>query len=381
MTLVDDALSLASGASVRHGVDVLDSTDTPTGETLDFSTGSVTWSYRPPDPLAGQQNAVTAVRRQASLVLPGDVTVDLVSRRFRAWTEWLLADGSWNRWYLGVFVASAPKTSDDGSMVSHAVDLADKSWIWSQTTLTDPVHLDATEAAIPWVKADLASRFGETRFAISGDPAATVGGNGLTFDSGNDLLSLYSSVLGSVGNDQLTTDETGAAASQPLSVLAGRGPQTSYGPGLRKIVAAASVEPVVPNLPNVIRFVARQGPASGGTEGNGIYTVRNQSTGPASIDSRGFEVSVTVQVDAYDQATLESVGDANKQRYFAGGGLKLTGSIGLDPTLGDQAVIGVTLPRLGLTGNWIVTQWVYPMGAMTQSSDALVSITAEAKVS
>lgn len=382
MTLIDDALSLVSGANVRHGLDVLDNRDLPTGETLRFTEGSVTWSYRPPDPLDGQQNATTAVRRQGSLKVPGDISINLFARRLRLWTEWQLPDATWNRWYLGVFLANIPRLSDDGNIVSRDLDLADKSWIWSQTTITDPIHLDSTQTAIPWVKADLTSRFSESRFAISGDVTATVGGNGLTFDSGTDMLTVYSTVLRSIGNDDLTTDETGAAASQPMSVLSGKGPSATYGAGARKIVLAGDVSALIPSLPNVVRFVARQGPSSGGSEGNGIYTVKNQSTGPASIDSRGFEVSIPVQVDAVDQDTLVSLGDAEKQRWFAGGGNTFSGSIGLNPTLGDRDVIAIDLPRLGISSSesWIITSWNYPLGDMTKSSDALMQITAEQRV-
>jgi hypothetical protein len=377
-----EALSLVRGGQIRHGLDVLDTTDTPTNETLRFTTGSVTWSYRLPDLLAGQTDDVTAVRRQGSLTVDGDVSINLLARRLRLWTEWRLLDGSWARWHLGVFETTVPKLDDDGTIVSRTLALADKSYRWSQTKLTDPVHLDDTQAAIPWVIADLGTRFGETRFAISGDATATVGGNGLTFDADTDLLTLYSKVLGSVGNDQLTTDADGTPSSQPLSVLAGKGPSAVYGPGARKIVPAGSVESLLPTLPNVVRFVARQGPSSGGSEGNGIYTVTNQSTGPGSIDVRGYEIPITVTVDAVDETTLESVAESEKQRYFAGGGNKFTGSIALNPTMGDRDVIAINLPRLGLTDSdtWQVTDWTYNLGAMTQSTDALMPITAEMRV-
>ncbi len=378
---VAESLSLVRGAQVRHGLDVLDLTDTPTTEILPFAAGSVTWSYRPPDPLAGQANAVTAVRRSATLDVPGVVTVNLFARRLRLWTEMRLASGGWARWYLGVFAATSPKLDDDGTVLRRSLTLADKSYLWSQTLLVDPVHLDATTVAVAWVQADLASRFGESRFAIAAG-VDQVGGAGLTFDSGVDCLTMYSSVLGAVGYDQLTTDETGAPASQPLAALAGRGVEEIYGAGQRKIVPAGSVEPLLPSLPNVIRFVARQGPASGGSEGNGIYTVRNQSTGPASIDSRGAQVSLTVQVDAVDQPTLVAVGDAEKQRYFAGGGVRFAGSVGLNPRHADRDVISILLPRLSMTdpGAWLVTDWTYPLGDLSQSSSAVMSITAEKRV-
>ena len=381
---VTESLTLARGAQVQHGVDVLDDNDNLTGETLAFTSAAVTWNYRAPDPIqdGGQTTSIAAVRRQGTLNVAGPVNINLLARRLRLWTQMRLRTGGWAQWYMGVFDTVSPAVADDGNVLTQTLALSDKSYLWSQTTLTDPVHLDDTIVAVDWVKTDLGTRFGETRFAIA-DPGGTVGGNGLTFDSGTDCLTMYSQVLESIGYDQLTTDETGAASSQSLATIASKGIEQVYGAGAGKIVPASSVAPLVPNLPNVIRFVARQGPSSGGSEDNGIYTVYNYSTGPGSIDARsGKQVSVTVQVDAPDQATLVVISDALKQRYFAGGGQTFTGSVGLNPRHSDSDVVSIVLPRLGLPAGaaWVVTSWTYPLNALTQSSDVLMPITAEMRV-
>lgn len=379
---VTESLTLARGAHVRHGLDVLDGTDTPTGEVLAFTDGAVTWSYRAPDEVAGQsEDSVSAVRRQATLELTGDVSVEVLSRRFRLWTEWQLLDGSWARWHLGVFVVTNPgAVADDGVLVTRTLHLADKSYIWSLAKLNEPVEVAAGTVATDWVINDLSTRFGEDLVSIS-PSTGTVGDVGLLFEQGTSWLEVYSRVLGTIGHDQLTADEDGRPAAQSLSVLDGRAAEHTYAPGEGKILQAGSVEPLSPTLPNVLRFSARQGPSLGNIEGNGLYTVVNQSTGPGSIDSRGFEVEQRIDVDAADQAALEAIGDAEKQRFFAGGGERFSGRVALNPRHSDRDVIALSLPRLDLDGTtWLVTEWTYPLKDLQDDSGVLMPLTAERKV-
>lgn len=378
---VEESLSLQRGAHVRHGLDVLDSDDVETGESLRFTGGSVTWSYRAPDPIVGQQDSVSQVRRQATLELTGEVTVELLNRRFRVWTEWQLLNGTWARWYLGVFVVTNPgAVDDDGVLITRTLRLADKSYIWSAALLNEPVEVPSGTVATDWVVDDLDTRFGETVVSIS-PSTGTVGDTGLLFEPGMSWLEVYSRVLGTIGHDQLTADEEGRPASQSLSVLDGRAAEHTYGVGAGKILQEGSVEPLSSTIPNVLRFSARQGPSLGNIEGNGLYTVVNQSTGPASIDSRGFEVEQRIDVDAADQAALEAIGDADKQRYFAGGGLRFSGQVALNPRHSDRDVIALSLPRLDVDGTtWLVTDWTYPLRDLQDSSSALMPLTAERKV-
>jgi hypothetical protein len=378
---VSEALDLERGAHIRHGVTVVDRSSAETGETLRFTKAAVTWSYRPPDLTSGQQAAVAAVRRQATVETVGAVSIDLTTRRLRLWTEWQLADGSWARFNQGVFVIVNPGAlSDDGKVLTRTLQLADKSHAWNLSTLSDPVTVASGTNVVQWIKTDMTAQFAETHFAIT-DEALTLGGV-VTFEAGTSRLEVYSRLLAAIAYDQLTADEDGFPASTPLATLSGKGPERSFGPGAGKIVEAGSLEPLAPVLPNRLRFTARQGPASGGTVGNGIYVVDNQSTGPTSIDARGYVVEQRVEVEAYDQATLVKIGDAEKQRYFAGGGDKFTGSVALNPRASDRDVIAITLPRLSINGTtWQVTDWTYPLDpAISDPGAALMPIVAERRV-
>lgn len=387
---VEAALSLARGATTRDGVDVLDATGRPTGQVLRVRAGggsSVTWSFRPPDRTAGQAGGAAAVRRRARLLVEAGQgsLIALGSQRLRVWTEWLTsrsaAGDEWARFDLGVFVVTNPGAlEDDGLLLTRTLDLADKTYLWSQRQLSEPLHVPAGTAVLDYVRTDLGSRFGETRFALPTSTATLPLAR--TFERGTPLLQVYGSLLEAVGLDQLTADESGLATTAPLAELAARAVEHVYGAGRGKVLPQGQLEPLLPVLPNVLRFSARQGPSLGNAEGNGLRTLRNQSTGPASIDARGFEVELRVDVEAADQQSLDAVAAADAQLYFAGGGERWRGTVGLNPLHSDRDVIGLVLPRLGLAAGpaWLVTEWTYPLGARTDQAGATMPITAERRV-
>ena len=383
--LVAATLALTTSPKIQHGYDLLDLSDVvKSDETLpvdEDAGGSVTWSYRPPDATAGENTAAVAeVRRRATITLTGDITVNLNARRIRLWSEMLMADGAWARFHSGVFLFTLPGASDDGVLVRRQLQLPDKSYDWANAFITEPLEVTSSDGAVvDWIKADMAAEFGETAFAIgtSADPVDEPH----TFETGTSRLEVYSKLLEAIGFDQLTADENGRPASQSLAVLAAKGIEHTYGAGQGKILRAGSVEPLLPTLPNVVRFSARQGPSLGNTEGDGLYTVYNQSTGPASIDARGGrEVLTLVHVDVDTQDALVAYGDANAQRYFAGGGLRFTGQVGFNPRHGDRDVVGIDLPRLDASGTWLVTSWELPRRRITSPEAVLMNVTAERRV-
>ncbi len=377
---VEAALRLEHMPRIRHGVTVLNTSDVPTGEALAWDAehgAEVRWSYRSPDRVAGSETSAAAVRRTASLRLMGPPSLPLEARRLQLWTELSTPAGQWCRWHLGVFVATTPPLADDGALLTRDLDLADKTYRYASRTLTSTLQVPAATAVVEWVRADLASRFGESSFAFVS--STTTLAEDMTFEVGTSLLEVYSTLLGVAGYDALTVDEDGRPQARPFSDLANRGPEATYGPGT-PIVTAGRLEPLLPTLPNVIRFVARQGPSLP-EEGNGYRTVRNDATGPASILSRGEEVEQIVEVDAENQAELEAVAAADAQRYFAGGGHRYSGHLGFNPRLSDRDVVGLSKPRLGLlTGAWLVTAWTIPLRAVRSETDVLVPVTLEQRV-
>lgn len=377
---VAESLTLARGATVRHGVDVLDRNGVVTSDVLRMVGGRVAWQWRAPE-LGGQSGqSLAAVRRQASLEVVGAVP-DLAMVRLRLWTQWRLRNGLWARWHLGVFGVTDPgAVTDDGMVVRRSLTLADKTQEWASVPLVQPLVVPAGTVAVPWVTQRLRDVFGEVRFALASSDAAL--GQDRVFEAGTSELEVMSRVLEAVGMDQLIADEDGTPSAQPLAVLAGQGPFAAYGPGAAKIVPAGDVQALLPSLPNVVVFSARQGPSLGNVEGNGLATRTNVSTGPSSVTARGGrQVVHRVEVEVDDQAALDAYADAQAGRFFAGGGLTFSGSVALNPQFSDRDVISLRLPRIGVSGEWVVTSWTYPLGPVTSAQEVLMPITAERRVS
>lgn len=375
--VVTTVLEHTGGTKARHGVTVLQVDGTPLpGASLDVEGGEVRWAYRPPDSVDELSNDAAEVRRTATLTV-GPTDLALESYRYLIWTELQAPDGTWVRFHLGVFISTNPPITDDGLTVRRPLKLADKTYRYRRE-LTEAIVVDAGENPVDYVIADLTSRFGETAFSM---PATTVElTEAMAFPAGSTtFLGLYNALLEVAAYDQLTCDEDGRPRSVPLATLAGQGPEWRYGPGEGKILTPGEVAPLIEHLPNVVRFVARQGPSLA-EEGNGIVTVRNQSTGPASIDQRGEEVEIRVEVDAEGQDELEAIAAADAQRWFAGGGLRYTGQVALNPLHSDRDVIALTKPRLGLAGTWLVTEWSYPLQLIETPDAVLMHITAERRI-
>lgn len=378
--LLDETISLKRGAKVRYGVDVLDHKDQPTGRRLRFMPrgSQVRWNYRAPDPLAGQSTELAQVRRTGTLVVPWDTDLEL--DRLRVWQEWQLLDGTWARFHLGVFEVLNPLArSDDGDHVTQVLELADKAHEWGSLLLDAPMDFAPGVNPVTWVQDDLRQRFGETRLAFTRSDRVLT--EGRTFEAGISRAELWARLLQTVAFGPVVPNEDGVPGSQPLTATTGRAVERSFGPGLAKMQQAGGVAPILPSLPNVVIFSARQGPSLGNVDGNGLRVKRNLDTGPASILARQREKTVTVPVQADSQQVLDEIAEAEAPRYFAGGGLTWTGSIGLNPLAGDRDVLGLAHPQLELTGGaWECTSWTQELSDMQQPSDVVMAVSAERRV-
>ena len=366
------SLDPRSGSRIDWGVDVLALDGTETDEQLlvdrDIG-GSVRWSYRIPDRVGGSGTDVAATRRTASLTIVDDPGFNLLARNYRIWM-----DLNGVRWHLGVFVPGLPERRDDGRVVHQVLELADLTWRWRQPLLSEPSVVDADTDVLELITSEMEALFGVTpdfggASALLDEP--------LFSDQHDPWSARWNQLLQAVGYDQLIADEDGTPTAVPLADIAARTPEMTLSPdGPAYSTVAASVAPVTPSLPNVVRFVARRGPSLP-EEGNGWTERRNQSTGEASIDQRGYEVLEIVTVEASDQTVLESVADGEAPRWFAGGGNQLQVSAALYPRLGDRDVIHATKPRLDIDADFAVTGWEIPLQRTDGQQAVLMPIQCE----
>lgn len=369
---------------VRHGVDILDpATLEETDDDalpIDWEAGGqVRWGYRPGGAEASATDR-TEVRRSATLPLAGLVDeAVLLGRLFRIWTDLTGPDGVVDRFHLGTFTSSLPRWDDDGTVVRATLNLLPREHLWRTRTIAEPQVVAATDDVFDVIRTDLATVFGVTDDRLPTVAASL--GQAMVFDQDTGYLDKWTRLCHGVGYDQLTTDVDGYPTTRSLELLAATGPEWTYGPGDGRIVVAGSVDPLDLELPNVVRFAARRGPSLGNTEGNGYRTWRNQSTGPASIDARGFQVFRLVHVDAANQADLDAFAAAEAQRYLAGGGTRFTGQVGLNPLHDDRDVVRIRRPRLDIDEQvGLVTGWTYPVRRIRGPADALMDITIEPRV-
>lgn len=434
------ALDVRTGGQIGWGVDVLDPDMTDAGVELDVVDGSVSWSYRAESPLKTEAAATANVRRTATLTIADladfnplavlfrpwiqlrapetrvwdalegsyptwdDIDAagswdnvqflrlygtaepqdwDLIEQRYPTWDDidevtWvqlqsLASFGVWVRWHLGVFTSLMPPWTDDGTVVTRPLALADKTHLYQSRQLADPLIVDDGTVVTTWVAADLAAEFDEAD--TSGIEASTKSVSyQLVFEPGASRLEVYNTLLGEIGYGPLFCDEDGVPVAAPRVDPSERDTEWTYQPG-GTVLPGGKVESADPELPNVVRFVARRGPSLA-EEGNGIRTLRNETTGPGSISERGMEVHRTVEVDADSQDELDAHAAVAAQYLFAGGGLRFEGSVGLNPAHSDEDVVELVKPRLGVDGAWLVTRWAVQMFGMSEQH-ATTQITAE----
>lgn len=376
-----DALMMRHGLKTRFGLDVLDSLDNITEDRLKIDAGAggeIQWAYRVPDRVTGAAGDAAQVRRTASLSVVDIGSVNLNTRRFRPWIDFLTVGEQWARWYLGVYVPTIPPIQDDGVRLRSNLELAEKTWRYANRFLEEPEVVEEGTDIIAHIKSDLETRFNEGSFNFPS--GGILSDEDIVLDQGMSYLEKYNMLLESIGYDQLHTDSIGRPTVNAKSTLVGGTPEWEYGPNT-PLKTEGTLEALLPTLPNVVRFVARQGPSLP-EEGNGIRTKRNQSLGDASIDARGGEeVVLVVETDAQDQVALDEVANADAQRYFAGGGLRYKGKVGINPSFEDRELIWFEKPRLGITRSpWFITSWRLPLRTIRSEEDMLMDIELEQRV-
>lgn len=351
---------------IEWGVDLLNTTTlADTGISVDVRDGSVTWQYRA-RPNIGDTPSPAVVRRQGTLTYRHKAGFNPLGVLWRPWVEMTAPDGTAVRWHLGVFTVALPpyqyegESDHDGAVVWRPLQLAGRAHVWQSDETPEAVSVSLGTDLVQWVKDDLATRFDEsdtTRVVGSGVTADV----DYTFDAGVPWLEVYTTLLQAAGNEPLHADQDGNAVSGAVVDPTTRSAEHTYGEGTT-LLAAADIEAVTPDLPNAVRFVARNGPSLP-EEGNGIRTVYNEDVGPGSRQQRGGRTILhVVDIDAQTQTELDEQAKYWAPFYFGGGGLRYVGEVGLNPRHGDADIVELIKPVLGVSGTWLVTSWTINLG-------------------
>lgn len=382
-----------TGLQHRWGVELLDSANVPLDPQpeVQWEGGDISWSYRVPGGAASRSTQDARVRRTANLTLVGDIVpdVNIMQVRFRPWVELRAGSNDWIRYHLGVFESVMPPMEDDGLVVRRSLNLADKTHRWASETLTEPRVLEFNRNIILFVRESLEADFSETQFDF---PATDrVVEEDIVFMPGTSYMEMYNVALQHQGFDPLIADENGAAWTRLASEFSERKPISHYGPGANPILVEGSLDPVLPELPNVLRFVPQRGPSlpeepiggEGGADvgANGVHVAKNWDIGPGSINARGYEKTLEVRVEADSQEQLDEIAEAEKQWYFAGGGETFKSHVLLNPRFSDRSIITLLRPRMGLAeAEWVTTSWTFPLRSITSDDDATMAIEAERRL-
>jgi len=382
---VEAALSFRGSAQVRSGVTILNyETLDPLPEQPDLwlQGGEVDWAERTGSGPTSKQDRAATVFRTATLDFAGPMPegFSTLNVAFQPYMEIRAAGtgGEWVRFNLGVFTATMPTISDDGMHQSWSLDLADYAQRWA-TPIEEPIVAPFNRNIILFVREDiLIDKFEETKFDFPSTDKVVEEDMVFMPDGDTTYLDVMNAVLESRAFEPITTTADGFAWSRPVSERP-TSPEWVYEPGTT-VLMDSEVDPVLPDVPNVLKFVAARGPSLP-EEGNGIRTKVNLNDGPASVNARnGREVLERIEVEAEDQVELDEVAEIKAQFYFAGGGDRIRINALPNPLHDHHDVVGVVKPRFGFDDNtiaWRVTEWAIPLGPIEGDSQVRMSLTVE----
>jgi len=177
-------------------------------------------------------------------------------------------------------------------------------------------------------------------------------------------LGIINDLLEAIGYRSLWVGPDGYYRSEPYVAPADRGAEWTYSADSATTTVAEDRTSSADYFDTANRWIfVRDDPAASTfpTEGDGIYTVTNQSDGPTSIDQRGRTIPTVVPLDAASQPALVSQGDrivATSKRLDR----RLSLSVGVNPLHSHFDVVTIIDAQLGLSGaKYVVTDWSMPL--------------------
>lgn len=267
-------------------------------------------------------------------------------------------------WPLGVYLPETPRRTAGESPQMFTVEGYDKLVV-----LNTPIGATySLDAATPYVAAveTLIEAAGETAYHIDQTAATkTLASSQMwLIDEQHTYLSVINELLAAVGYRALWVDRTGVYRSVPYTAPSARSVTWRYDTAHPATIMRPGTiaESDLFTVPNRWVFIRDDPTDELPAPGNGLYIVSNQSDGPGSIDQRaGRVISRIVRLEAADQTTLETRGDAlvEADRQPA---VTLDWSTSPNPLHWHADTIKVTSAELGITNALFSEQsWSFPL--------------------
>ena len=237
-----------------------------------------------------------------------------MSQRIRPYITLTGDDGVAVRWDLGVFIMDSPAHKTGRTPTVWTVEAYDLLTIIDSPPSTS-YRVAAGTSYVAEVESIIGTKFGETVGIDQASAAKTLPADLVWAVSDPQVtwLKIVNDLLDAIGYVGIWVDRDGTFRSGPYVSRASRSPSWTFDDSRSDTIMGESATLMQDwfATPNTWVF-SRSNPDPAQTipvEGDGIYTVVNQSDGPASVDVRGWTKVSKRDVDVADQASLVAFGD------------------------------------------------------------------------
>lgn len=257
------------------------------------------------------------------------------------------------RFNMGVYFTEAPENEEDRTPATYAVGGYDilkglNNLVGdSYAVRIGDSYLDAVESIF--------LNQGYTQYVIDPTRRATLAPapKAWPIDENTTWLMIVNELLKAVGYKGVYSDWDGRLVCEEFIEPRDRSVEWSYDKGLYtgQLVPGTKVRHdyfITPNRWVGIRNSTQDTTGTVSlTEGNGVFTYRNESSGEASIDARGFEQTKVIRVDVADQPALESAVMAEVARDMVIG-MNIDASTSCNPLHWHDDVVRVETSTIGI---------------------------------
>ena len=274
--------------------------------------------------------------------------------------------GTTQRWEYGAFALTTPALQlfeTPQEFETTGLDLLD----WLRSPIGSSYKVAAGTgyiAAVESILSNLGYSYGIDQASASAQLAID---RVWAIDSNNTWLKVVNALLGAVTYRSLYVDRSGIFRSEPRIVESGLPSMWTYDTSLDYTIVAENVAYAIDlyGVPNKWVFVNYDPESTTQpSEGNGLYTVVNQSDGPASIDSRGGRIKTRIYKleDVKDQSSLVSRGDriVEDTKFPLN---RVNMSVGVNPIHWHWDAVTLNMSQLGILNtkftvhSWKVNFW------------------------